>query len=548
MQEKSPKKCGVADIPCENLVEDSLGIEKYVKGLEQFILNCETPMSIALQGDWGTGKTSFLQAMRSDFNKDYPKIKTVYFNTWQYSQFKMSENLYASFISNIVKALGNNDSDSDTKDKIKSLANNVMKISSRVAKNIIKENTNIDIDELEEEVAKKEIEKAENICNLKNDFANIVKKVKGENGRVVIFVDDLDRLNPEIAVELLEVMKLFMDVKDCIFVLAIDYEVVVNGVRKKFGNDMSEDKCRSFFDKIIQLPFSMPVGSYHIEDMIKDVLGNVINAYIKPLSHFVKSSLGANPRTLKRLANSFFLLRMVANADDNGERDEELQAALLFASLVVQLYSYEAYAYLTENADDLEILLKSFDEAHNKSNNEEIIEDEKANEIIGLLKVALDNIAKIAKIKPEDIYNMFKVAMNISSITSIAKISDNSVKERKKAMKVTKIRIKGVEYQVKKPTYAQIKTYEEILKENTDRIKEFIEKYPRILTTDESRKDGFFRVSKQTCVKLDDKILYIGTSSSSSDKIIFTRALCDFMEVESGSVVWYDGAEEVFSN
>lgn len=51
----------------------------------------------------------------------------------------------------------------------------------------------------------------------------------------MIFVDDLDRLVPSKAVELLEVLKLFLDCKQCVFVLAIDYEVVIRGAIKKYG-------------------------------------------------------------------------------------------------------------------------------------------------------------------------------------------------------------------------------------------------------------------------------------------------------------------------
>ena len=448
-------------------------------------------------------------------------------------------------------ALGKNSEDRELLLKIKGIAKNVFKISSRLAKNVIKDTTNIDIDELEGEIAEKEPERAESIRNLRKEFAEIVDKAKGERGRVVIFVDDLDRLNPEIAVELLEVMKLFMDVPNCVFVLAIDYEVVVNGVRKKFGSDMSEDKCRSFFDKIIQLPFSMPIGSYHIEKMIKEILGDVISDYIEPIGMLVKSSLGANPRTLKRLANSFFLLRIVERnmivVED--KRDEKLQAALLFISLVVQMYSYEAYMILTDCGDEeLVTLFKSYDTKRNKVADDDKDEDPRVIEIIGLVGIALQDVAKIAKMKESAVYEQFRAAITLSSITSVAKISDKGATERKKAMKVTKINIFEEEYFVKNPTYAQIKTYEEIMKKNESRIKEFMEAYPRILTTDAARKDGFFRASKETSLTLDGRKLYIGTSSSSADKIIFTRALCDFMEVEAGTVLWYDGAQIVFKN
>ena len=546
---------GVADVPCANLDEDLLNVKSYVEGLEEFVLKCPTPMSIALQGDWGTGKTSFLQAMKSDFEAKGSGIKTIYFNTWQYSQFKMSENLYASFISNIVNALGESGKDEKVKESAKSIIKNVFKISSRLAKNAIKESINIDIDELEEEIAAKEMEKAQTIKSLKAEFADMVKKTKGEGGRVVIFVDDLDRLNPEIAVELLEVMKLFMDVPDCIFVLAIDYEVVVSGVRKKFGNDMSEEKCRSFFDKIIQLPFRMPVNSYNIEGMIRKILGQRINTYIKPVSVLVKNTLGANPRTLKRVANSFFLLQMVEKTMGGQEiSKDERQSALLFVSLVAQMYCYDAYKELIE-CEDSEDVKKLLNDIENDSlesgaangNRDEDADAAKLKDTLYFVGVAVKDIGAKANDK-EDIYEKFTQALNLSSITSVSKLSDKEAVERKKAMKVNRVVIDGIEYSVKNPTYAQIKTYKIILEQNMQRISEFMEAYPRILTTRTEMENGFFKVKKPLDIMIGEQPLYIGTSSSSADKIIFTKALCSFMNVMPGSVMWYDDEQVVFIN
>ena len=113
-------------------------------------------------------------------------------------------------------------------------------------------------------------------------------------------------------------------------------------------------------------------------------------------------------------------------------------------------------------------------------------------------------------------------------------------------MKVTKINLFGQEYAIKNPTYAQIKTYEEILLKNTDCIEKFMEAYPRILTKDKNRKDGFFRALKDTKIESNGEKIYIGTSSSSADKLVFTRALCEFVGVESGQIIWYDGEEVVF--
>lgn len=541
------KVFGVSDVPCASLEEDTLGIENYVKGLEKFVLSCPTPMSIALQGDWGTGKTSFLQAMKSDFEKNSKNVKTIYFNTWQYSQFKMSDDLYTSFISNIVTALGEG---SEMQEGIKEVVQKVLRVSKFFAKNYIEDKVNIDVNALEKEWVGREMERVQTVQGLKEQFAKIVDKAKGPDGRVVVFVDDLDRLNPEIAVELLEVMKLFMDVPNCVFILAIDYDVVVSGVRKKFGNDMSEEKCRSFFDKIIQLPFRMPVDSYHIEKMMKDILKGEIEEYIVPISIMIKNTLGANPRTLKRLSNSFFLLRMVEQSMQEEMKAEECQAALLFASLVVQMYCYEAYDKLIscEDVQDIKTLFADIEKGVSEEGDEqEEKEDEKVRDALAQLSIAIKSIGEKNKGK-EDIYEKFMNSLKLSSITTVSSKGVKGERARADAMKVNKIVLDGQSKAVKNPTDAIVFTYQYVLKEYESKIKEFMDMYPGILTLDATATKSLFRSKKVLENKLDDKTLYLGTSSSSTNKMLHVKNLCDFMGMQSERVIWYDGEEKVFSN
>ena len=87
--------------------------------------------------------------------------------------------------------------------------------------------------------------------SLKREIEEIIRrKVLGGTGRIVVFIDDLDRIKPAIAVEILETIKLFVDVPNCVFVLALDYGVVSRGLKDKFGID-EQELGRSFFDKII---------------------------------------------------------------------------------------------------------------------------------------------------------------------------------------------------------------------------------------------------------------------------------------------------------
>ena len=433
---------GVRDVPCENLDEDSLGIRTYVKSLETFIEKCPTPMSIALQGDWGTGKTSFLRAMKNDFDQEDKKnkITTIYFNTWQYSQFNMSEGLYSSFICNIVDKLKNDfKHDEAISQSGSEIFKKVTKLSANILAQIAQNATKIDIQKIMDEALAKEEERTREIEKLKDEFAKIVKcvaqKAEDHNGRVVIFVDDLDRLNPEVAVELLEVMKLFMDVEHCVYVLAIDYEVVVTGVRKKFGSNMSEEKCRSFFDKIIQLPFKMPVAQYRIDAMLQNILNDQMEKYIGAISYMVKRTLGTNPRAIKRLANSFFLLSTVkSQLSKEIYKDKECQDALLFLGLTIQLYSDNAYKALLECVD-VEDLKKLLHESQEEESDQ--AEDEAASEALDALREAIGLIQNDSNSQADTLYEDFLKMLNLSFITSVGSNDDDVVRERKSALKIT---------------------------------------------------------------------------------------------------------------
>ena len=100
------EKCGVVDVPnaITDIEGDILRVRKYVEGLEKFIQKCPTPMSISLEGDWGSGKTTFLKTIEQDL-KHNDKIKVVYFNTWSYSQFNDSDGLFFSLVSSIINQL-----------------------------------------------------------------------------------------------------------------------------------------------------------------------------------------------------------------------------------------------------------------------------------------------------------------------------------------------------------------------------------------------------------------------------------------------------------
>ncbi|MDE1862845.1 MAG: hypothetical protein KGI33_08030 [Thaumarchaeota archaeon] len=70
------------DIPEENA--ELLGHDKIVNNLKNFLEsdNMATPLSIAIHGEWGSGKTSILKTLDRKLNAE--KIQRMFFEPWRY--------------------------------------------------------------------------------------------------------------------------------------------------------------------------------------------------------------------------------------------------------------------------------------------------------------------------------------------------------------------------------------------------------------------------------------------------------------------------------
>lgn len=340
---------GSSDNSVEELNDDLFDIAQYVNGLADFIKVCVTPMTISIQGDWGSGKTSMMNMVRDKLGDS---VLPIWFNTWQYSQFNMGDELALSFLGKLIKSLKPEDGDSSKINQTFKTAYKAIKRFGLIAVDHFSGMAANELEQLADKVATGDDDTVDSINNLKAEFKSCVeKKLKeAEKDRLVVFIDDLDRLHPAKAVELLEVLKVFLDCEDCIFILAIDYNVVVQGVKEKYGNLIGEDKGKSFFDKIIQVPFKMPVTHYKIDKFIVEMFKQVnidlsadesTNVYV----NLIQSSVGCNPRTMKRLFNAYLLLTYISkNVELNISLDDSEQGTwykkILFGILCCQ-YAYE---------------------------------------------------------------------------------------------------------------------------------------------------------------------------------------------------------------
>lgn len=548
MGKENTKEMGITDMPCTSEEEDLLEISKYVKGLGKFIRECQTPMSIAIQGDWGTGKTSTLNLLKKDLEADKATngIQCVFFNTWQYSQFNMEDSLYVSFVHNLVKQCGGNDE----------ILRTVAAFGKLAFFKAVDWRFGTNASEILDGFEKARKDQMESVSKLQEDFAKLVKKT---GKRLVIFIDDLDRLNPEVAVELLEIIKLFVNVENSIFVLAIDYEVVVKGVRKKYGENLSEEKCRNFFDKIIQLPFKMPVERYNLTELVRKAVQeqtHMTDEGVNIVAEFISDVMGTNPRTFKRLVNAFFLINSVNEIGEEAEsKTKEINDVLMFCSLCIQMCLPKLYELMVT--------------ASTKKQLKELLEVKAAGEIrTYLIKYFIDmegtdkefnEITKGIRLFHEEVLNpvsekfkeeiVLESLFGLMAVTSITMVSaDAAVNSgRKAATKITHIRINEKEIAVASANAAIVETFRALLGKNMSYMEEFMLQNPAFLTNEETKKDSMFRQHK-LLLRNGDTAIYLGVSSGTEAKIKQVAKLCQFLKDKGqvNQVKWLNGEDELF--
>ncbi|HUU41126.1 MAG TPA: SUMF1/EgtB/PvdO family nonheme iron enzyme, partial [Desulfatiglandales bacterium] len=168
----------------------------------------------------------------------------------------------------------------------------------------------------EEALALKRIEEAKGLSDkLSSIYYEIVDELKSaideRHFRIVAFIDDLDRCLPEKAVELLEAIKLFLDIEGYLFIMGVDREVVKKGIsyRYRFFEQKDEKEQEGliispedYLDKMIQLPLELPkIERGRKRKYIESLLGEAQD--FTKHAGIIDIGVGDNPRTLKRFIN-----------------------------------------------------------------------------------------------------------------------------------------------------------------------------------------------------------------------------------------------------
>jgi hypothetical protein len=164
--------------------------------------------------------------------------------------------------------------------------------------------------------------------------------LKPPYNRLVLVVDDLDRVPPVTAVNITEKIKLFMDVPGCIFVLAADLQVIQQGLQKKLGKEVSEEEGKNYLDKIVKIQYQVPqLSRPQVREILRQQEYQLFNlAFVKEDQCdpavldliYAFPMIAGNPRSLKRVLNTFdFAMLVLLGTDDDPTPDDSYRQLAL---------------------------------------------------------------------------------------------------------------------------------------------------------------------------------------------------------------------------
>jgi hypothetical protein len=287
---------------------DALGHYPLVSSIGHRLLSCQPPYVVGICGSWGAGKTSFLRKLWAylggeiewddgkianldkrgqrntwfgEVEKDFDDwkrgkdVELVWFNPWQH-QFEASP---------LVALLGEIRQHFSRKRKLFNEAGKLTDVAVHATLNSMTEvakELKIPLPTAKTVMERGQEYEAEHFSTVlgsqrfRDFFEGAIEIVTGKKGLLVIFIDDLDRCEGEVSYRLLEALKLYLNAKNCIYVLGIDQQHLESSIAKALSGEKETWRyrplARDYLSKMFQSTFHLPVPRTptHYVDVLLD--------------------------------------------------------------------------------------------------------------------------------------------------------------------------------------------------------------------------------------------------------------------------------------
>lgn len=269
------------NIEAKPFVDDLMNLESFAENLLKHAIT-ESAVNagsavISLNAEFGMGKSYFLKMFEKFLNEKETNCLSI--NSWENDFY--NEPLIVLLCEFNIFLEGKND---NLATNLKEVIGEAIEVAGNVifgiSNQIVKNTTGFDPRKTLED-AKPKNSKSSSIFNDYNNKKSTLKNLKNALEKyteklqkpLIILIDELDRTRPSYAVEFLETLKHFFDVKNIVFILAVNKKQLEASVQCLYGDINFDEYYRKFASQNIELPYFEERIENYISKKIIEIFG-----------------------------------------------------------------------------------------------------------------------------------------------------------------------------------------------------------------------------------------------------------------------------------
>lgn len=254
----------IEENPISLLDDDKLNRREFAESVAQAISNYkkESCLTISLMGKWGSGKTSIIKMVEDYWRNNNSKNIVIHFNPWYFSN---NNNLLFQFFDILVNSSGKEFTDYVNTDNLKKLGKSLINMTS------FSLNFGLGSISINPEV-NNSLSDEETLLSLKDKISDDFKKLKK---KVIIIIDDIDRLSDDEVKQIMMLVKSLADFPHVVYILSFDKDAVVGSLK-----NLMVYNPEMFLEKIIQIPIVVPeIRASQLDKLITSYLDDFYKMY-----------------------------------------------------------------------------------------------------------------------------------------------------------------------------------------------------------------------------------------------------------------------------
>ena len=367
---------------------DALERGALIEEVGEAIAHCTPPQVFGVHGDWGLGKTSFLHQVQWYLTGDCPQqpesvtddmkgrandangdastqrrgvyervVQAVWFDAWRYQNeaapvVALLHEMRAQLAwgRRVVRSARRNTKVA-VRGALLSMEGVTRKIGLQYSK-ILQVNREWEAENLAVSLPSHTLRE-----HLRQAVGQLLprNKVAGVSPKLVVFIDDVDRCEPEAAYRLLEGLKVYLTLDNCVFVLGMNQKAIEEAIAQRMkaeSDGNSTMRAAAYMEKLCQNVWRLPAVRRPAQ-VLYDLLENTA---VRPVVRdFIKQGveqpghpcLPPNPRRIKGLAN--LIGRLSPRLPQQAGPAMILEAQLLM--IVAYIYQFHHDLYVRWESD-----------------------------------------------------------------------------------------------------------------------------------------------------------------------------------------------------